>query len=210
AALSKERTANAPVWRLRKHLNSYGLEADKSGSALNVTGASLADDAYIIVYEASTSDNGQWLFYPAWERTIASDPIWHSSEINNADRLYRLVALPPAGQEADRMRRMKLMDYQTSGMYVRKGDKISMTIRGLTESPDGLTVMVGPMNSYEGATDQSEPQLVHTHEGVNSFTASRNGMVYFLYVDSGFNEETLPPIEIEISSGGVPTPLFVA
>lgn len=210
AALSREPAANAPVWRLRKHLNSYGLEAGKSGSALNVTGASLADDAYIIVYEASNSDNGQWLFYPARERTIASDPIWHSSEINHTDRFYRLIALPPAGQEADRMRRMKLMDYQVSGMYVRKGDKVSMTIRGSTESPDGLTVMVGPMNSYEGATDRSEPQLVQMEDGVNTFTASRNGMVYFLYVDSGFNEEALPPIEIEITSGGIPTPLFIA
>src|SRR5690606_19842888 len=71
AALSGDNSTKAQPWRLRKHLNSYGLEAGKSGSALNVTGASLADDAYIIVYEASNSDNGQWLFYPARERTIA-------------------------------------------------------------------------------------------------------------------------------------------
>lgn len=210
ATLSSKNRAGAQIWRLKKHLNSYGLEAGKSGNAMNVTGASLADDAFVIVYQASTDENAQWMLYPAKERKAATGQIWTSSEIDNADRLYRLVALPPAAQEADRMRRMKLMDYQPSGMYVRKGDRVSMTVRGLTDSPDGLTIMVGPMNSYEGATDQSEPQLVHTQEGVNSFTASRNGMVYFLYVDSGFNDQALPPVEIEITGSGIPTPLFIA
>lgn len=210
ATLSARHGAKAQIWRLGKHLTSYGLEAGKSGNALNVTGASTAGDAYIIVYQASTDDNAQWILYPAKERKTAGNPIWTSSEIDNADRLYRLVALPPAVQEADRMRRMKLMDYQPSGMYVRKGDKVSMTVRGLTDSPDGLTIMVGAMNSYEGATEQSKPQMVQVQEGATSFTASRNGMIYFLYVDSGFNEAPLPPIEVEITSGGIPTPLFIA
>ncbi|PON10674.1 S-layer protein, partial [Candidatus Entotheonella serta] len=161
-------------------------------------------------YDASIDDNAQWMLYPAKERNVASDPIWENSEIDNANRLYRLVAQPPSGQEADRLRRMKLMDYQPSGMYVRKGDKVSMTVRGLTGSPDGLTTMVGAMNSYEGATEKSEPQLVQAQEGANSFTASRNGMIYFHYVDSGFSDEALPPVEIEITSGGIPTPLFIA
>lgn len=208
--LSRQSSAKVAVWRLRKHLNSYGVEAGKSGTALNVTGNSMADDAYIIVYDASIDDNAQWMLYPAKERNVASDPIWENSEIDNANRLYRLVAQPPSGQEADRLRRMKLMDYQPSGMYVRKGDKVSMTVRGLTGSPDGLTTMVGAMNSYEGATEKSEPQLVQAQEGANSFTASRNGMIYFHYVDSGFSDEALPPVEIEITSGGIPTPLFIA
>jgi len=202
--------ARAQTWRLKKHLDSYGLEAGKSGKTLNVTFASLADNAPVIIYEASTDDNAQWILYPAKERRTVVEQIWTSSEIDNADRLYRFVAQRPAVQEADRMRRTRLMDYQPSGIYVRKGDKVSMTVRGLKDSPDGLTIMVGPMNSYEGATEQSEPQMVRAQEGANSFTASRNGMTYFLYVDSGFNEEVLPPVEVEISSGGIPTPLFIA
>lgn len=198
------------AWRLHRHSNSYSLEAGDSGLGLNVTGRSLADDAMVIIYDLDTADNAQWLLYPAAERQVAAAQLWDRSEIDNADRIYRLIAMPPAAQEADRLRRMRLMDYQPSGIHVRRGEKVSMTVSGLTASPDGLTIMVGPMNSYEGATEKSEPQMVAAREGNNEFTAAHNGMIYFLYVDSGFNADTLPPLEIEITEGGSPVPLFIA
>src|SRR5690606_14390570 len=61
--LKPEAPAGARSWYFSPHQNSYEIEFEQGGFTLNVTGASMDDDAAIIVYDASEDDNAQWLMY---------------------------------------------------------------------------------------------------------------------------------------------------
>jgi hypothetical protein len=104
---------------------------------------------------------------------------------------------------------MKLMDYQPSGVYVEKGESLSVMVRGLSSSPDGLTIMIGPMNSFYDKDPQNDPQLIVANERRTDFVAKRNGPIYFLYSDSGFNRAALPMLDVTITHGGSPFPLYI-
>jgi len=207
--LKEEQSASGQIWRFKPHQNSYGIELGNSGTTLNVTGAEEADDAQIIVYDASPDDNAQWLLYPALDENEAAPRTAQKSEFDNQNMRYRLAPMPAASREASRLRRMKLMDYQPSGVYVKKGEAVSITVRGLSPSPDGLTIMVGPMNSFEDDSPKNDPQMVIAKEGRTDFTAKRSGLIYFLYSDSGFNATALPVLDVAVTRGGSPIPLYI-
>lgn len=209
--LKEERLAAGQSWHFRPYLNSYGIELGQSGVTLNVTGSSVADDADIIVYDAGEDDNAQWLLYPALSGRKAYRPgiAVGASAYDNLDKRYRIAALPPAEQEATRLRRLRLMDYQPSGVYVRKGESISVVVEGMTDSPDGLTVLIGTMNAFWRGDAHDDPQVVPVDGGSVDFTAARNGLIYFRYVDSGYNAQALPTIGVQITQGGKPVPLYV-
>ncbi|MFC6487250.1 M60 family metallopeptidase [Nitratireductor sp. GCM10026969] len=207
--LEDKQSANRKNWRFEPYLNSYGIELGNSGTTLNVTGSDLADDAQIIVYDASTDDNAQWLLYPLRDRDETTALTSQRSQFDNLNKRYRLAPMPAATREANRLRRMKLMDYQPSGVFVEEGEAVSVTVEGLSSSPDGLTIMVGPMNSFWDEMPEDDPQLVTAEEGNTDFTAERDGLIYFLYADSGFNTTPLPPIEVEIANGGSSIPFYI-
>lgn len=207
-ALQSASTGDDRHWRLSPHLNGYGIELEQSGLTLNVTGASTADDAKVIVYDASLDDNAQWLLYPvSGARTDASPAT--ASSYDNLGKRYQLAPLPSAAREADRTRRMRLMDYQPSGVFVKKGEAVSISVAGRAMSPDGLTVMVGPPNAFETSSPRNDPQIAMVLGDEAQFVATRSGLVYFLYADSGFNPGPLPPINVGITRGGTPVPLYV-
>jgi hypothetical protein len=208
-ALNHEANATGRFWSFQPHLSSYGLGYGASGTTLNVTGSSESDDALIILYDASLHDNAQWLLYPANSRNPVASPSAKVSTFDNLNKHYQLAPTRPAAQEADRLRRSRLMDYQPSGVYLKKGESLSVTVRGLSSSPDGLTIMVGPMNSFEGGTPKDDPQLIVANEGRTDFVAKRSGAIYFLYSDSGFNGATLPILDVTITHGGNPFPLYI-
>ena len=204
-------SAGDQAWQFTPHLNSYGIALGGSGTTLNVTGADTADDAKVIVYDASLDDNAQWLLYPAGKSigTVPASMAIGSPSLDNSSKRYQVFPMPTAAREADRLRRMKLMDYQPSGLYLRKGEKVSLSVSGLGLSPDDLVMMVGPPNSFEDESPRNDPQLVLSVNGSNDFTASRDGMLYFVYADSGYNDGVLPPVEVEITRGGSAVPLYI-
>lgn len=209
--LKAEQLAAKQSWRFRPHLNGYGIELGQSGTTLNVTGSSVDDDADIIVYDASEDDNAQWLMYRASSGQHASRPgnAVGVSTYDNLGKRYRIAALPSAEQEANRLRRSRLMDYQPSGVYAKKGESISILVEGVTDSPDRLTVLIGPMNEFWRADARDDPQIVPVSGGSANFKASRNGLIYFRYVDSGYNTQPLPTLDVQITQGGKPIPLYV-
>jgi hypothetical protein len=206
--LRDKQSAGGQIWRFKPHLNSYGIEMDDSGTTLNVTGNERGDGAQIIVYDASLDDNAQWWLYSAGNGDRSAAASAETSEFDNLKKRYRLVAMPAAIPEANRLRRMRLMDYQPSGVFVKKGEAVSVMAKGLPLSPDGLTIMIGPMNSFWDERPQDNPQLITAREGLTDFTAKRDGLIYFHYADSGFNA-ALPPIDVEIARGGSSIPLYI-
>ncbi len=210
-ALKPERSAGSSAWDFRSHLNSFGIELGRSGVTLNVTGASMDDDADIIVYDASEDENAQWLMYLAsGERQMSRPGIAAvASAYDNLGKRYRIAALPSAEREAARLRRSRLMDYQPSGVYIKKGEAISIVAEGMGGSPDGLTVLIGPRNEFWRSDAHDDPQIVPVAGGRADFTATRSGLIYFLYADSGYNMQALPVIDVQITKGGRPVPLYV-
>ena len=101
------------------------------------------------------------------------------------------------------------MDYQPSGVHARRGEAISIVVDGMTDSPDRLMVLIGPMNEFWRADARDDPQLVPVGGGSVDFTATRNGLIYFRYADSGYNAQVLPTIDVRITRGGRPVPLYV-
>lgn len=196
------------AWRFKPHLDSYGIELDDSGTTLNVRANERADDARIIVYDASLDDNAQWLLYPAGNGDRPAAAAAEVSEFDNLNKRYRLAPMPAATPEANRLRRTKLMDDQPSGVFVKRGEAVSVMAEGLPPSPDGLTIMIGPMKSFYDERPQDDPQLVIAKEGRTDFTAKRNGLIYFRYIDSGFSA-ALPSIDVAIVRGGSSIPLYV-
>jgi hypothetical protein len=209
AVLTHEANASGEFWTFQQNLTSYGVVYGESGTSLNVTGSSQSDNALIILFDTGLDDNAQWLLYPANERGTVASPTPAASVLDNLNKHYRLAPMRSAALEAMRLRRSKLMDYQPSGVYEQKGEHLSLTVRGLSSSPDGLTVMVGPMNSFEGGKPQDDPQLVVANEGGTDFVAKRSGPIYFLYSDSGFNSVALPVLDVTITHGGNPFPLYI-
>ncbi|MER9416072.1 M60 family metallopeptidase [Mesorhizobium sp. M0306] len=206
--LKDEQSAEGQAWRFKPHLNSYGIELDDSGTTLNVRANERADDARIIVYDASLDDNAQWLLYPAGNGDRPAAASAAVSEFDNLNKRFRLAPMPAATPEASRLRRTKLMDDQPSGVFVKKGEAVSVTAEGLPPSPDGLTIMIGPMNSFYDERPQDDPQLIIAKEGRTDFTAKRDGLIYFRYAESGFSA-ALPPIDVAIVRGGSSIPLYV-
>jgi hypothetical protein len=119
------------AWRFKPHLDSYGIELDDSGTTLNVRANERADDARIIVYDASLDDNAQWLLYPAGNGDRPAAAAAEVSEFDNLNKRYRLAPMPAATPEANRLRRTKLMDDQPSGVFVKRGEAVSVMAEGL-------------------------------------------------------------------------------
>lgn len=204
AVLLPEKTS----WWLEAYHNSYGIELKNTGQTLNVTGGEMADRALIIVYDASIEENAQWLLFPAGKVLEATIALEQPSYFDNLAKTYRIFPLPAASREAERLRQMKLMDYQPAGLYVKKGEPVSVTVQGLSSSPDRLVIMIGPMNSFEEDKTHNNPQVIYAAEGRTNFIASRSGLVYFRYTDSGYNISALSSVGVKFIKGGSPVPFY--
>ncbi len=157
-------------WRLKKGTVGINIASVQSGMSLNVTGSDENDDAQIIVYDDSSEENATWRLFPVNDSYTVASSNDNSTNLNNVEKSYRLVALPAASREKSRMRRMKLMDYHPSGLFVRKGEKVSISVEGLSPSADGLFIMVGPRNSFEESRISNDPQIIAAPEGTSHLT----------------------------------------
>lgn len=208
----------ASHWKLaHPFMSSWGLVDAHSGQTLCINNNVAADGMSLVQYdEPRDNENAQFLFVPVsaagptLRRTLAQDPL-QQSRYDNQQRRYHLAALLPGVREAERGRRYRLMDYQPSGLYVRRGETVELQVQGLQPMlGDGLVVMIGQANAFWDSKPAQNPQRVRANAGNNRFTATRDGLLYFQYLDLGVAAQPASPIDVTVSQGGSAIPFYVA
>lgn len=128
----------------------------------------------------------------------------NAQEFNNHSKEYQLVSQTEANTETSRTHRRILCDYQPSGLYVRRGETISVTVTDLDDDYK-LSTMIGfkPMWGNRNKT-----QEVELRDGENTVTTTQDGILSFIFVKRvGFDDE---PSNVEISvKGGNSFPLYI-
>ncbi|GGD34574.1 M60 family metallopeptidase [Pseudoxanthomonas indica] len=208
----------ASHWKLaHPFMSSWGLADALSGQTLCINN-NLPDDGMALVQYAEPRDdeNAQFFFVPvtsagrAIRRKLEGDPL-RQSRYDNQQRRYHLSALLSGAMEAQRGRRVQLMDYHPSGLFVRRGETIQLQVEGLLPMlGDGLVVMVGQANGFWDGPAAQNPQRVQARAGSNTLTAARDGMLYFQYVDHGLSAQPAPAIDVAVTQGGTAIPFYVS
>ncbi len=122
---------------------------------------------------------------------------------NNYQKEYVLKSVTDGQIEAKRTHRMILCDYQPSGLYVKKGEQITLNVSNLNRDYN-LSSMIGfkPMWGNRNKTQEN-----NLRNGINSVTATQAGILSFIFVKrEGYdNNPTLVNINVV---GGKAFPLY--
>ncbi len=122
---------------------------------------------------------------------------------NNYTKEYTLVSQTEAGIEADRTHRMVLCDYQPSGLYVRRGERIGFAVSGL-DGKYKLSSMIGfkPMWGNRNKTQENALQ-----NGANTVTATQDGILSFIFVNAEGYDTNPSSVNVKVT-GGKAFPLY--
>jgi hypothetical protein len=122
---------------------------------------------------------------------------------NAVKKEYVLRSVTEARTEATRTHRMILADYQPAGIYVRRGERISINVTGLNQNYD-LSSMIGFKPMWGRRNNNQENGL---RNGVNVITAGQNGALSFIFVKKqGYD---LKPSYVRVKvTGGKSFPLY--
>ncbi len=122
---------------------------------------------------------------------------------NNYTKEYVLVSQTEGRIEARRTQRMILCDYQPSGLYVKRGERIGINVAAL---PNGysLSSMIGYKPMWG---NRNKTQEVGLKTGPNTVTASQDGILSFIFVKSeGYDTR---PVTVKLKvTGGKAFPLY--
>lgn len=128
----------------------------------------------------------------------------NAQSFDNRQKTYSLVSQTDAQIETGRTHRQILCDYQPAGLYVRRGETISVSVSELDEDYK-LSTMIGfkPMWGNRNKTQENELQ-----NGENTVKVTQDGPLWFIFVKRrGFDDD---PSTVEISvKGGKAIPLYV-
>ncbi len=131
--------------------------------------------------------------------TIASS----AQSYNNYKKEYLLVSQTDAVIESRRTHRMVLCDSQPSGLYVRKGEQLSIVV-GALDPAYTLSSMIGFKPMWG---DRNNTQEVRLKNGTNTVTASQAGILSFIFVKSAGYDTRPTTVKINVT-GGKAFPLF--
>ncbi|SAK43759.1 hypothetical protein AWB80_00658 [Caballeronia pedi] len=197
-------------WSIEADANAVTIAATGTKTGLAIEHHALRDGAFVEV----NAQAGQWRLYKVGNE--AADHAYRTldasarSTYDNVAKRYHLNAFAPDAIEADRLGGFRWTDYHPSGLYVSKGESVVIDVTGLADDgPDGLVVMVGNKNGFYKRQPAGDPQMILATEGRNAFVASRDGLLYFEYLDSGFNERPRRSIDVSVREGGRPVPFYV-
>ncbi len=123
---------------------------------------------------------------------------------NNYTKEYTLVSQTEGQIESDRTHRMVLCDYQPSGLYVRKGERIAFSVTGLNDAYD-LSSMIGFKPMWGDRNNSQEDAL---QNGANTVTASQDGILSFIFVKAEGYDTTSSTVRVKVT-GGKAFPLYV-
>lgn len=114
---------------------------------------------------------------------------------NNYKKEYLLTSQTNGAIEARRTHRLVLCDSQPSGLYVRKGEQLSIVVTGL-DLAYTLSTMIGFKPMWGNRNNTQEVKL---RNGANTVTASQAGILSFIFVKStGYDTR---PTTVKVSHG---------
>lgn len=122
---------------------------------------------------------------------------------NNYTKEYTLVSQTEGQIESDRTHRMVLCDYQPSGLYVNRGERITFSVTGLNDAYD-LSSMIGFKPMWGNRNNTQEDAL---QNGVNTVTASQDGILSFIFVKAEGYDTTPSTVRVKVT-GGKDFPLY--
>ena len=208
-----EKTGNKnQAFALEKIGNSYLLKALHSNKYVAVYDYNRKSGSRIVQRAMTVSPSIYWRFVPATAKQIPFDKAaltTKPSQLDNTTKTYIVNPLPSGVAEAVRMGRNAPADYTAAGIYIKKGETITLTASGVTDANEDFLVLVGEPNAYWNAKSKTDPFQAIIKNGANSFTSSRNGLLYFCYNNHPFQTLANGSVKIQITAGGSLSPLFI-
>ena len=122
---------------------------------------------------------------------------------NNYQKEYVLTSQTAGQIEVERTQRTVLCDYQPSGLYVKKGERIILEVSNLNPDYD-LSSMTGFKPMWGNRNQTQEDKL---ENGVNTVTATQAGILSFIFVKSEGYDTNPSTVKIKIK-GGKAFPLY--
>ena len=122
---------------------------------------------------------------------------------DNRQKEYSLVSMTEGNIEAKRTHRRVLCDYQPSGLYVKKGEKITFDVSEL-DSNYRLSSMIGFKPMWGNHNKTQENNLV---EGANTVTAAQDGILSFIFVKKEGYDVKPSSVDVKVN-GGKAFPLY--
>lgn len=122
---------------------------------------------------------------------------------DNYKKQYTLVSQTDGQIESDRTHRMVLADYQPSGLYVRRGEKLGITVSGL-KAEYHVSSMIGFKPMWG---DHNKTQEDTLKNGINTVAASQDGILSFIFVKTEGYDTVPSTINVKVN-GGRAFPLF--
>jgi hypothetical protein len=122
---------------------------------------------------------------------------------DNYQKEYVLQSLTDGQIEAKRTLRMVLCDYQPSGLYIRKGEKITLNVSNLHQDYH-LASMIGFKPMWGNHNKTQENRL---RNGLNTVTAVQDGILFFIFVKREGVDANPTTVNIKVT-GGKAFPLY--
>lgn len=122
---------------------------------------------------------------------------------NNYQKQYTLISQTDGQTESDRTHRMVLCDYQPSGLFVKKGEKLGISVSGL-KAEYQVSSMIGFKPMWGDHNKSQEDRLKN---GVNAVTALQDGILSFIFVKTVGYDTSPASISVTVN-GGRAFPLF--
>jgi hypothetical protein len=122
---------------------------------------------------------------------------------DNHQKEYVLTSQTDGSVEASRTHRMVLCDYQPSGLYVKRGERFTVTVADLKPGYD-LQTMIGFKPMWGNRNKTQEDAL---RNGVNTITASQDGILSFIFVKSERYDARPSTVQVSVR-GGRAFPLY--
>jgi Peptidase M60, enhancin and enhancin-like len=129
----------------------------------------------------------------------------NAQNYNNYQKEYVLRSVTEARIEADRTHRMLLCDYQPSGLYVKKGEKLVLSV-GMLNREYKLSSMIGFKPMWGNRNKAQENEL---KEGANTVIANQEGILSFIFVKKEGYDTNPVTVEVKVT-GGKAFPLYKA
>ena len=127
----------------------------------------------------------------------------NAQTFNNYQKEYVLKSMTDGQIEASRTHRMILCDYQPSGLYVRKGEKITLNVNNLNQDYN-LASMIGFKPMWGNRNKTQENKL---RNGINTVTALQDGILSFIFVKRVGYDTNPTTVNINVT-GGKAFPLY--
>lgn len=122
---------------------------------------------------------------------------------NNYQKEYTLTSQTDGQVESDRTHRMVLCDYQPSGLYVKRGETLGLTVTGLKAGYQ-VSSMIGFKPMWGDHNNTQEDPLKN---GVNTVKATQDGILSFIFVKTEGYDTAPSTINVKVD-GGKAFPLF--